>query len=132
MRNFLKTFGVSPIDEMEMHISLKAKSYAQLFTMAALIIWVIYDIIQAAMNYEYQGNTLPPLIILGSICIEDISKRLLTKRATSDDEEYVAEQKAKRPAQLAGELSLIILIAAVAVFLTGILRYIFFRAGILK
>lgn len=132
MRKFFKIFNVQPIDEMEMQISLKSKRYAQFFTMTSLMLWVIYDLIQAAMSYDYEGNTLVPLIILGSICIEDISKRILTKRATADDEEYVAEQKAKRPAQLAGEITLLVLIAAVGVFLAGALRYTFFRAGILK
>ena len=132
MRKFLKIFGLLPMDEMEMHISLRSKSYAQLFTMAALFIWMIYDLIQAAMSYDYEGNILPWLIILGSLCIEDISKRSLTKRATADDEEYVAEQKAKRPEQLVIGIVLIVLTAAIAVVLAGALRYFFFQAGTLK
>ncbi len=132
MGKFLKIFGLQTADEMEMQITLRAKSHAQLFTMATLIIWVLYDIFQAAMRYDYEGNTLPPLIILGSICIEDISRRILTKRATADDEEYVAEQKAKRPAQLVTEIVLIFLVVAIAIFFAGAFRYLFFRAGVLK
>ncbi|MBQ7918562.1 MAG: hypothetical protein IJ324_01290 [Lachnospiraceae bacterium] len=132
MGKFLKILSCKPMDEMETHISLRSKSYAQLFTMAALIIWVLYDLIQAAMSYDYEGNFLPWLIILGSICIEDISKHILTKRATADDEEYVAEQKAKRPEQLIAGIVLIVLTAAVSVFLASAFRYLFFQAGILK
>lgn len=132
MQKFLKTLGFGTMDEMEMHISLRSKSYAQLFTQTALLIWVIIDLIQAAASYDYQGNILPWLLFLGSICVEDISRRILTGRATADDEEYVAEQKAKRPGQLTLGIVIIVLAAVVAVLLAGILRYTLFQAGVLQ
>ncbi len=132
MKRLMKALGFQPMDEMEMHISLRSKSYAQLFTQTALLAWVIIDLIQAAASYDYQGNILPWLLFLGSICVEDISRRILTGRATADDEEYVAEQKAKRPGRLALGIVIIVLAAVVAVLLAGVLRYTLFQAGILQ
>ena len=132
MKNISNIFNCKPMDEMETHIFLRSKSYAQFFTMATLIIWVLYDIIHAAMSYDYKSNILPCLIILGSYCIESISRQILTKHATQDDEEYVKEQKDKRPEQLLTTTLLLVLVAAIAVFAAAILRYVFFVAGVLK
>lgn len=132
MKKLFKSLGLHHEDEMEMQISLKSKSYAWLFTMTALFIWVVVEILQAAMNYDYQGSMLPWLLFLGSLLVEDSSRRTLKKRATCDDEDYVAEEKAKRPRQAAISIVLVIVCACVAVFLAAALRYIFFRAGVLK
>lgn len=132
MRKLLKALGLHHEDEMEMQISLKSKSYAWLFTMTALFIWVVIELLQAAMNYDYQGSMLPWLLFLGSLLTEDFSKRIMKKQATCDDEDYVAEEKAKRPRQTAISIVLVIVSACVAVFLAAALRYIFFQAGVLK
>ena len=53
-----------------------------------------------------------------------------TKKWTA--EEYVKEQKDKRPEQLLTTTLLLVLVAAIAVFAAAILRYVFFVAGVLK
>lgn len=132
MRKLLKALGLHHEDEMEMLISLKSKSYAWLFTMTVLFIWVVIEILRAAMNYDYQGSMIPWLLFVGSLLIEDFSKGIMKKNATCDDEDYVAEEKAKRPRQTVISIVLFIITAGIAVFIAGALRYIFFQAGVLK
>lgn len=132
MRKIYHMFCNKPMDEMETQISLQSKSYAQFFTMAILTIWVLYDLIRSAMSYDYKGSLLPCFIILGSYGIEGISKHFLTKQVTSDDEEYVREQKAKQPEQLTIGIAGLVLTIIVAVTIAALLRYIFFLTGVLK
>ncbi len=125
MRIFLKSLQPQNMGEMETHISLTAKSYAQIFTISALSVWVIYDLIQAAIHNNSDGNILPWLILVGTFCTEDIAKRIMTKEATQDDEEYRAEQQADRPRRIILGVVVVIASAVAAVFIASALHYAF-------
>lgn len=93
MKHLFSKFSFHKMDEMEIEITLKAKSYAQLFTMLSLFLWAVYEIIRTVLQEDYQGTWIPWMILLISLCIESLSKQILQNSAIADDDEYETTRK---------------------------------------
>ena len=133
MKRLFEKLQVSKMDEMEVAISLKAKRNALFFIEASLLIWMIYDMFQSAMHYDYQVNWLPAVIILITISIENISTFIMQRHATAGDEEYEATKEKKNIVSASAWMMVIIIVLfIVAIVGAGALRMVFFKAGVLS
>ena len=118
MRTLLQKIRPRKADEMERHILFKAQRNAYFFLIFALLIRTFYESYRVYTEHT-RLNPLPCLLLTGAVLIQGLSQMILSRNAVRGDED--AAESELRPGTLLRILAAVLMVAALAVTLTGLL-----------